>query len=156
MQNTALLRASLWLVLALVPIAAAAQDAKPADTKRPPVKAVITRAIPETVVMREVFSGNEARIAAPNWLNADCSSGEVPSLRIATPPQNGELRQEEITMPAERPKNNPRADCIGKPVKAAAVFYKSKAGYTGSDDVVIDVDFKTGVVRRFEYKITVR
>jgi hypothetical protein len=154
MKNSALLRVSLLLLL--VPFAAAAQDQKQDQKQEPAPKAVITRAVPETVVQREVFTGNEARIAAPNWVNTDCTSGPLPDLRISTPPQNGSLRQEEITMPIERPKDNNRASCNGKPVKAAAVFYKSKPGFTGSDNVVIDVDFKTGVVRRFNYKITVR
>jgi hypothetical protein len=155
MKNTVHWRACLWLTFVFFPLAASAQDQKEAPAQAAP-KAVITRAVPETVVQREVFTGNEARIAAPNWVNTDCSSGAVPDLRIATPPANGELRQEEITMPIDRPKDNNRAICNGKPVKAMGVFYKSKAGYTGADNVVIDIDFKTGVVRRFNYKITVR
>lgn len=39
---------------------------------------------------------------------------------------------------------------------AGAVLYKSKAEFTGKDNVVIDVDYKTGTVKRFNYKITVR
>ena len=54
------------------------------------------------------------------------------------------------------PQGHPRFSCNGKPVKAVAVFYNLKAGYTGDDNAVIDVDFKTGQVRRFSYKITVR
>jgi hypothetical protein len=154
MKNSALLRAG--LLFALVPFAAAAQEQKTDKKQEPAPKAVITRAVPETVIERQVFTGNEARIAAPNWVNTDCTSGPVPDLRIATPPANGELRQEEITMPIDRPKGNSRAACNGKPVKAMAVYYKSKPGYTGADSVVIDMDFKTGVVRRFNYKITVR
>jgi len=167
MPNPANVRSSLWLAvaIALAPVAAAPQDAKPpgakaSETKAPEVKApskvVVSRGMAETALTREVFTANEARIAAMNWVNADCTSGPLPDLRIATPPQNGELRMEEITMPIDRPKDTPRFSCNGKPVKAVAVFYKSKAGYTGDDNAVIDVDFKTGQVRRFSYKITVR
>lgn len=157
MPKPATLRSSLWLavVLASAPVAAAAQDAKPAEAKTPS-KVVVSRAMAETALTREVFTANEARIAAMNWVNADCTSGPLPDLRITTPPKNGELRMEEITMPIDRAKDTPRFSCNGKPVKAVAVFYKSKAGYTGDDNTVIDVDFKTGQVRRFSYKITVR
>lgn len=153
MRNAIPLRLSVYLALAaaLVSVSAAAQDAKKSGSK-----ATISRAVKETVIYRDVFTGNEARIAYPNWVNADCTSGPLADLRISTAPQNGELRMEEITVPIDRPKNNSRFDCNGKPVKAVGVFYKSKAGYTGSDNVVIDVDFKTGVVSRFNYKITVR
>jgi len=167
MPNPANVRLSLWLAaaVALAPVAAAAQDTKPpevknSETKVPEPKAsskvVVSRAMAESTLTREVFTANEARIATMNWVNADCTSGPLPDLRIATPPQNGEFRMEEITMPVDRPKDNPRFDCNGKPVKAVAVFYKSKAGYTGDDNAVIDVDFKNGTVRRFSYKITVR
>jgi len=91
-----------------------------------------------------------------NWVNSDCSSGELPSLRFVSPPQKGVTRTEEVTIPIDRPSNDTRASCNGKPVQALAVFYKPDAGYTGPDTVVIDVDFHKGNVARLNYKITVR
>lgn len=126
------------------------------ETKKPAAKAEIAKAIPEIVVNRDVFSGNEARIGAMNWVNADCTSGPVPTLRITAAPQNGELRQEEVTMSVDRRKGDARFDCNGKPVTAIAVHYKPKGDFKGKDNVVIDVDYKTGTVKRFNYKITVR
>jgi hypothetical protein len=41
-------------------------------------------------------------------------------------------------------------------VTAVAVHYKPKAEFTGKDNVVIDVDYKTGAVKRFNYNIGVR
>ena len=105
---------------------------------------------------REVFTGNESRIAAMNYVNADCSPGPVPGLRIVTAPQNGEYRLEEITIPVDRRANDTRASCNGKPVTAVGVFYKSKAGFNGEDTMAIDVDFKSGFIRHYDYKITVR
>jgi hypothetical protein len=105
---------------------------------------------------REVFTGNESRIAAMNYVNADCSPGPVPALRIVTAPQNGEYRLEEMTIPVDRRANDSRASCNGKPVTAVAVFYKSKAGFNGEDTMAIDVDFKSGFIRHYDYKITVR
>jgi hypothetical protein len=137
--------------LALAPAIAPAQD-----SKKPPAKAEIARPIAEMIVNRDAFSGNEMRIAAMQVVNADCTSGPTPLLRIATAPQNGEQRQEEITVPVDRKAGDPRANCNGKPVTAVGVFYKSKEGFTGKDNVAIDVDFKNGTVRRFNYKITVR
>jgi hypothetical protein len=140
----------LTLMLALDPGTAVAQDAKK------PAKADIARPIPETVVNRDAFAGNEIRIAAMNYVNADCTSGPLPLLRIVTAPQNGDQRMEEITIPVDRKSDDRRASCNGKPVQAIGVFYKSKDGFTGKDNVVIDVDFKAGTVRRFNYRISVR
>jgi hypothetical protein len=137
--------------LALAPVIALAQD-----PKKPAAKAEIVRAIPETAVNRDAFGGNEMRLGAMNWVNADCTSGPVPALRIVTAPQNGELRQEEVTIPVDRRKGDSRFDCNGKPVTAIAVHYKPKEDFKGNDKVVIDVDYKTGTVKRFNYKITVR
>jgi hypothetical protein len=151
MRNIVTLISATALALILAPAIALAQDSKSLAKK-----AEINRPIAETVVNRDVFSGNEARIGAMNWVNADCTSGPVPALRITTAPQNGELRQEEITMPVDRRKDDPRFDCNGKPVTAIAVHYTPKGDFKGKDNVVIDVDFKTGTVKRFNYKITVR
>src|SRR5258708_14417784 len=51
---------------------------------------------PEEVRFKKrVFSGNEFRFAAMNNVNADCSSGPVPDVRVLAKPANVELRMEE-------------------------------------------------------------
>lgn len=139
------------VVLALTPTAGAAQE-----KKKPAAKAEIPKALSDTTFNREIFSGSESRIAAMNNVNIDCTSGPVPSLRIVTPPKNGAHRLEEITYLVDRPAGNARANCNGKPVAAVGVFYKSNVDYVGQDGIVIDVDFKDGTVRRYNYKISVR
>jgi hypothetical protein len=129
---------------------------KSGNSKKPDATAEVARPLPTLNLNRDVFSGSEVRIAAMNFVNADCSSGPTPDLRIVTTPLNGEIRQEEITMPVSRPPGDPRSTCNGKPVSAVAVFYKSKAEFTGKDNVVIDVDYKTGLVKRFSYQIIAR
>ena len=110
----------------------------------------------EIRIDRVVLKGNEARIAAPNNVNADCSSGPVPNLRIVTAPANGAYRFEETSIPVDRKPDNSRAVCNGKPVSAVAVYYSAKPDFTGNDKMVVDVDFKNGTVRRFFYAIVVR
>ena len=136
---------------ALTPDVAAAQQ-----TKKPSTKLDAVRPIPEVKNNRDVFTGSETRIAAMNSVNADCSSGPVPSLRIVTAPKNGEHRLEELTIPVDRKTESSRAACNGKPVSAVGIYYKSKAEFTGTDNIVVDVDFRNGTVRRYIYRITVR
>lgn len=109
--------------------------------------------LPEERFSRSVFSGNEARLAAFNSVNADCSSGPLPDLRIVTAPAHGAYRLEETTIQIDRPPNTARASCNGKPVSAVAVHYKPTAEFVGSDDLVVDVDFRNGTVRRYIYAI---
>lgn len=105
---------------------------------------------------KRVFAGNEIRIGSMNNVNADCSSGPVPDIRVLTQPTNGELRMEEIRLVVSRSSTNNRSHCNGKEVDARGVFYKSKAGFVGVDSVQLEVDFRNGTVRRFFYQIEVR
>lgn len=62
----------------------------------------------------------------------------------------------ETTYAVERKPGDSRVGCNGKNVYAVGVHYKSKADFTGADNIVIDVGFKAGSARRYNYKITVR
>jgi hypothetical protein len=95
-------------------------------------------------------------MAVFNVVNTDCSSGTRPNVRIVTPPANGSVRSEAIVMAVDRAAGDPREQCIGKRVESVGVFYKAKKGFVGDDEVVFEVDFKTGFVRRFSYAIEVR
>lgn len=132
----------------LVDIKPGTRDAEKADRSQ-------IRPVPERI-SRTVLNGNETRLAAPNYLNADCSSGPLPDVRIVEPPKNGAYRTEETSIAAERQVGKPREACNGKPVNAIAVYYKPKPDFTGIDEMGIDVDFRNGTVRRYIYTITVR
>lgn len=106
-------------------------------------------------LVRIVLQGNETRLGAPNYLNADCSSGPIPDLRIVAAPKNGTYRTEETEISAERPAGNVRAACNGKPVQALAFYYKPNADFIGEDEIVVDIDYRNGTVRRYDYAISV-
>jgi hypothetical protein len=103
-----------------------------------------------------VFSGNEARVLAPNWVNADCTSGSRPDVRVTSSPSTGSIRLEDIQIIVSRNSGDSRAHCNGKQVDAVGIFYRSNEGFAGQDRVVVDADFKTGVVRRYTAVIDVR
>jgi hypothetical protein len=105
---------------------------------------------------REAFSGSEFRIAALGHVRTDCSGGALPEVRVVTPPGSGDIRQEPVKVPVSHQKSHPRAHCNGKIVDTVAVFYKSKSDFAGADKVVLDVDFKVGVIKRFVYAINIR
>jgi hypothetical protein len=119
-------------------------------------KASIRADVPELKFQRNLFSGIEGRIGVMHSVNADCTGGPLPDIRIVTNPADGELRFDEIKFAVDRKPNDPRFHCNGKIVDAVGVFYKSRDGYAGSDNVVIEVDFRLGAVRRFNYSIQVR
>jgi hypothetical protein len=115
-----------------------------------------SKSLLEEVYEKEAFSGSESRIAAMNFVNADCSGGPLPEVRVVTPPSGGDVRMEPIKHTLSRDKKNHRAHCNGKIVDAVAVFYKPKSDFTGADQVVLDVDYKAGAIKRFMFAINIR
>ena len=103
-----------------------------------------------------MLSGSESRIAAINFVNANCSSGPLPEVRVVTAPNSGDVRMEPIKYAVSRSKSDTLFRCNGNIVDAVAVFYKSKSDFTGADKVVLDVDFKVGIVKRYIFAINIR
>jgi hypothetical protein len=110
----------------------------------------------EDIRAHSMFTGNEVRILEPNWVNADCTSGSRPDVRVATPPANGIIRTEDSTHIVNRPAGDSRMHCNGRRIDAVSVFYKSKQGFVGLDKVVILVDFLTGSLSEFTVLVDVR
>jgi hypothetical protein len=137
------------------PFAAAPSPAGTATASVFPDPSTVPDAAP-IVESRDVFTGSEARIAAMNYLNADCSSGPVPVVRVATPPANGDVRLEKTTVSANHRATAALSHCNGKPVDAMGVFYTSKGEFTGVDTIILDVDFRHGAIVRYIFKINVR
>jgi hypothetical protein len=106
--------------------------------------------------MATVFSGNELRLYVMNHLNNDCSSGLRPDVHVVVQPANGTVRLEPTTITVDRAATDPFAKCNGKKVDGMAVLYTSKFAYVGLDKLVLETDFHSGTVRRYEALIDVR
>jgi hypothetical protein len=103
-----------------------------------------------------MLSGNETTILRPNLINPDCTSGQLPDVRVVNAPQNGTLRFEKPTIAINAPAGTPRAKCNGKEVDAIGVIYKSNDGFVGVDRMVIKADFHNGNVREMVVLVDVR
>jgi hypothetical protein len=144
-----LLGATAALLLCAIPAATIAQAPAPQGAPKRP-----TVATPEQAIRKDVFKGNESQIGAMHTVNADCTSGPVPDVRVVTQPTKGDVRFEQIRFPVDRPKDDARGPCNGKLVDAIGVFYKGLEN--GSDRLVLETDFRNGTVRRFAISIEVR
>jgi hypothetical protein len=102
------------------------------------------------------FSGNELRLYVMNQVNADCTSGLRPDVHVVNPPANGSIRMEPVAQTVDRVATDPMAKCNGKKVDGLAVFYTSKFAYVGLDKLVLEADFHTGNIRRYEVLLEVR
>ncbi|GEO98714.1 4-aminobutyrate aminotransferase [Methylobacterium haplocladii] len=110
-----------------------------------PAQAQTTTTRSETVA-----SGKVVRLVISPNLKKDCSTGSLPEIKVVTAPQNGQLKSKsgKLKTPASY-------RCPNKEAQATAVFYKSKAGFTGSDQVLIEVKTAEGTVEKQDIRITV-
>lgn len=102
-----------------------------------------------------VFSGSESRLGVLGGVQADCSV-LLPNIRISKQPAKGEVRLDQTRAVISFPKDNNLTTCNGREVGAVGVFYKSNDDFTGEDRLILDVDYKVGVVRQFTFLINVR
>ncbi len=102
-----------------------------------------------------VFSGNESRLGVLGGVQADCSV-LLPDIRISKQPAKGEVRLDQTRAVISLTKDNNLATCNGRDVGAVGVFYKSKDDFTGEDRLILDVDYKVGIVRQLTFVINVR
>ena len=95
-------------------------------------------------------SGKSVRLViAPN-LKKDCSPGPVPEIRVIDAPKNGAL----ITK-AGKIKTPASYRCPNKEASVQAIFYQSKAGYTGADAVTVEIKTAEGTIEKQDIRITV-
>ncbi|MFE1602265.1 4-aminobutyrate aminotransferase [Methylobacterium sp. ID0610] len=99
---------------------------------------------------RSVASGKQIRLLAVPNLKKDCSLGPQPELKVTTPPKNGSLIQR-----AGRMKTPATYRCPNVEATIQAVFYESKAGFTGTDEVTVEVKSPDGstAVRTIKLKV---
>ena len=109
-------------------------------------------ALAQTTVTRSetAASGKSVRLVIVPNLKKDCSTGPMPEIRVNGAPKNGSL----ITKVGKL-KTPAKFRCPNKDAAVQAVFYQSKDGFTGSDEVTVDVKDSDGNVQTQNIKITV-
>jgi hypothetical protein len=78
----------------------------------------------------------------------DCTSGPLPTIRLATPPTSGKV----VVRTAKVKATNYKA-CLALEVQAYVAYYKSPPEFTGDDVLTIEVKYPSG--RTEIQKITV-
>lgn len=106
----------------------------------------------QTTVTRSetVPAGKSARLVIVPNLKKDCSTGPMPEIRVTTPPKFGSL----ITKGGKL-KTPAKYRCPNKDAEAQGIFYQANAGYTGPDNVVVEVKNADGEIEKRDIRITV-
>lgn len=101
-------------------------------------------------IERSVAPGKQIRLLAVPNVKKDCSLGPQPEVKVTAPPKNGSLVQR-----AGRMKTPPTYRCPNVEAQVQAVFYESKAGFTGTDEVIVEIKGTDGntFVRTIKLKV---
>jgi hypothetical protein len=91
---------------------------------------------------RTVISGQTTIVGRYYTWNPDCSSA-FGTVKVIAKPQHGTIANRLIDQQIGISRRLRAADqCFGKPIKALAVTYTSKAGYRGTDSFTLDATFR--------------
>jgi hypothetical protein len=97
---------------------------------------------PNTTTVERSAKGPTAKaIQVGVYLNVqpDCSSGNLPALRLVTPPTNGTITIKRGKVTATNYKQ-----CLALEVPGFIAFYQSKPDYVGTDMAIIEVKYPHG------------
>jgi tetratricopeptide (TPR) repeat protein/transglutaminase-like putative cysteine protease len=114
------------------------------------------KARPSIDVARAVPADQKRRIDFLYWLEPDCSSSELPVVRIIEQPKNGKLLIENGAGFTNFPQSNPRFECNKRKSDGVLVVYQPNATYIGPDWITVEVINPSGHSFKRRYVIDVK
>lgn len=106
--------------------------------------------------IRGALSGQRQEIFVVYNNANDCSTTGYPTMKVAKPPQHGQVSVEQGSAIAAYPKTDMRNICNGKTVPATVIYYTSEPGFVGTDSVAFDRIGTKGGYGYHEFSIMVR
>lgn len=105
---------------------------------------------------RTIPAGQSIRLDFATSLNADCTpTGEV-TARLVSGPSNGTVQIDKTMANPTYLQSNQRYVCNTRKVPGTRVTYTPKPGFTGTDNVAVEMFFPSGVNRTNSYTIIVK
>jgi hypothetical protein len=143
------LLAAIVVLMGLAPMALAQQSA-PAQDTTPPSKPSpdATEVIDRQTKGR---AGRNIRLVVITNVRSDCTSGPLPTVRLATPPKNGKVTVQRVRYGATNLRQ-----CLAAEVPALVAFYRSANDFEGSDTATLEIRFegKPPQLRRYTISVT--
>jgi hypothetical protein len=110
----------------------------------------------EAPQVRGALSGQRQLIGTFYATAPDCTSLGYPTLKVAKPPQHGQVSVEQGTALADFGEGDARSVCNGKSVPATTIYYTSEPGFVGADSVAFERIGVAGAYGYHAYTINVR
>jgi|RhiMethySRZTD1v2_1073278.scaffolds.fasta_scaffold1348762_2 hypothetical protein len=95
-------------------------------------------------------SGKDVRIGVYINVQPDCTSGPLPTIRLSEPPTNGTVTVRKGKVSATNYKQ-----CLALQVPAFVAVYRSKANFSGTDSLELEVRYPDGKQEIQKFQITV-
>lgn len=105
---------------------------------------------------KAALSGTIQQITNYSYLNPDCTTQGVPSVRVVEAPAHGKITLEEGLGYTAFSKDNQRYECNKHKSPMIKVMYQSEAGYVGSDAAKLEAIYFDGNFRNDSFNIVVK
>ena len=113
-------------------------------------------AAPADAATRVAVSGKPLLLYRGYSANPNCGpDGEV-TVRVLTPPEHGRVNIRKARVFPRFPESNPRYVCNRRGVAGVEATYTSARGYTGPDNVALEVIFPNGLYQKGSMSIEVK
>jgi hypothetical protein len=107
-------------------------------------------------IARAAAAEQQARIGFLTNIDPDCTTTPFANVRIVEEPKHGQATLKQDTGFTNFPKENPSFECNKDRSEGTAVFYRSEAGYTGKDSMVVELLYAEGNESSLRYSIDVK
>jgi hypothetical protein len=97
-----------------------------------------------------VAPGRDTRVGIYTSIRPDCTSGPLPTIRLASAPAHGTVTVKRATLKATNIKQ-----CLAIDVPAFAAYYRAAPDFAGADDFLLEVTFIGGGKEVQHFKVSV-
>ena len=94
--------------------------------------------------------GRDLRVAVYTDIRADCTSGPLPAIKLATPPAHGAVTVKRGTLKATNIKQ-----CLATEAPAFVAFYRATPDFRGSDQFALEISWPDGRKQLQRFRIDV-
>jgi hypothetical protein len=105
---------------------------------------------------RVVPSDQKRRIDFIYWLEPDCSTPELPVLRVVEQPRSGKLAVERGTGFTNFPQTNPRSECNRRKSEGVTLVFEPNPHFVGIDSITVEILYPSGSAVKRHYAIEVK
>jgi len=116
----------------------------------------VQRPVAAPTVTKGAESGKKQFLGSASSINPDCTSDGYPIATVVRKPANGQFDVEKTDAFTSFPKDNIRFSCNSQKVPSIGFYYTSAAGFTGTDNVSLNILYPDGSLKNFAFTILVR